>query len=145
MAYKGKYIPKNPDKYRGDPSKVIYRSTWELRVMNYLDDNRNIIWWGSEEIFITYISPIDGMVHKYFPDFLFCVKDRSGGESIYMWEIKPYKQTIKPVAKRKTRRFIQEVATYEINRAKWEAAERFCRDNNWKFDVITEEDIFKRG
>ncbi|NDB85179.1 MAG: head completion protein, partial [Alphaproteobacteria bacterium] len=30
MAYKGKFNPKNPNKYKGDPTNIIYRSRWEL-------------------------------------------------------------------------------------------------------------------
>ena len=33
MAYSGKYIPVNPKKYRGNPSKVTYRSLWERKLM----------------------------------------------------------------------------------------------------------------
>jgi hypothetical protein len=34
-AYKGRFSPKNPAKYNGDPMNIIWRSTWELRVMKY--------------------------------------------------------------------------------------------------------------
>ena len=121
---------------------IVYRSTWELRVMRYLDENSNIIWWASEEVFITYLSPLDGLVHKYFPDFTFQVRQKNGLVVTYMWEIKPFKQTIKPESKRKTKRFLEECMTYSINLAKWEAAEKFCQEHHWKFDVITERDIF---
>jgi uncharacterized membrane protein len=84
-------------------------------------------------------------VHKYFPDFIFQVKQKNGDRVTYMWEVKPLKQTAPPQGKRKTKRYISECATYAVNLAKWEAAKRFCDGNNWKFDIITEEDIFKRG
>ena len=54
MAYSGTFRPKNPRKYAGDPNNIIYRSTWEARVMNWLDKNPNIITWASEEIAIPY-------------------------------------------------------------------------------------------
>ena len=69
MAYSGKFIPKHPDKYRGDPSNVIYRSLWEFKLMKYLDDHKEIVRWSSEEFCIPYRSPIDRKMHRYFPDF----------------------------------------------------------------------------
>jgi len=39
MAYRGKYNPINPKKYKGNPSKVIYRSLWERKLMVYCDMN----------------------------------------------------------------------------------------------------------
>ena len=32
MAYKGKFNPIHPDKYKGDPSNIIYRSLWEFKL-----------------------------------------------------------------------------------------------------------------
>ena len=55
MSYSGRYIPKNPKKYKGDHSKVIYRSLWERRFMVYCDSSDFIIEWGSEEIIIPYL------------------------------------------------------------------------------------------
>ena len=63
MAYKGKYIPTNPKKYRGDPSQVIYRSLWERKLMVYCDRNSKVVEWGSEEVIIPYMSPKDGRLH----------------------------------------------------------------------------------
>ena len=70
MPNKGRFRPKNPQKYKGDANNIIYRSTWEIKVMNYLDDNPNVIWWGSEELPIPYYSPVDKKMHRYFPDFI---------------------------------------------------------------------------
>ena len=47
MAYKGKYKPKNRSKYKGDPTKIVYRSLWERRFMVYCDENPNVIKWAS--------------------------------------------------------------------------------------------------
>ena len=49
MSYKGKYKPRNPRKYRGDPNRVTYRSLWERKFMVYCDDSDAILEWGSEE------------------------------------------------------------------------------------------------
>ena len=69
MAYRGKYKPRCPYKYKGDPTRITYRSLWELKFMKYCDSNINILEWGSEEIALPYRSPIDNKVHRYFPDF----------------------------------------------------------------------------
>lgn len=135
------FHPQNPKKYRGDANKIIYRSSWEVRVMKWLDDNPNVIWWASEELPIPYKSPIDQKIHRYFPDFIVRLKQRGGKEKTLILEIKPESQTKEPVHKRKTSRFIQEAATYAINQEKWRAADLFCKEHGWQFKVLTEKDL----
>ena len=138
MSYKGKFRPQNPHKYNGDPTNIIYRSSWELKLMIYLDEHKDIIQWASEEFCIPYKSPIDGRMHRYFPDFW--IKKRSG--RCILIEVKPYKQTQSPtVQKRKTKRYINEVKTFAINTYKWEAAKSFCDDRKWKFQILTEKEL----
>ena len=74
MAYKGRFQPSNIEKYRGDHRNIIYRSLWERKFMVYCDRNENILEWGSEEIVIPYRSPLDGRIHRYFPDFYIKVR-----------------------------------------------------------------------
>ena len=140
-TYKGTFRPNNPSKYKGNASNIIYRSSWELRVMKYFDDNPNIIWWASEELVIPYKSPVDNRMHRYFPDFVAKVKQNGGLEKTMVLEVKPEAQTRMPVQKRKTQRFIQEAATYAINQEKWRAADLFCREHGWQFKVITEKEL----
>ena len=78
MSYSGKFTPKNPQKYKGDPKNIIYRSSWEVKVMKYLDDHPDVIWWGSEELVIPYWSPVDNKKHRYFPDFVAKIKQKNG-------------------------------------------------------------------
>ena len=59
MAYSGKFVARNPKKYKGDPNNIIYRSLWELKLMKYLDSHTQIKNWASEEFCIPYRSPID--------------------------------------------------------------------------------------
>jgi hypothetical protein len=138
MSNKGKFTPKNPKKYKGDSSNIIYRSSWEVRVMKYLDEHPNVIWWGSEELPIPYLNPMDKRVHRYFPDFIVKMQKSDGSVMTYIIEVKPEKQTQPPKQKRKTRTYLQEAITYEINLAKWEAAREFCKDHGWKFQILTE-------
>ena len=142
MAYSGRFLPKNPQKYRGNPGNIIYRSTWECRVMNWLDTNENILEWGSEELIIPYRSPVDGKIHRYFPDFYVKVKQKDDTIRVMILEVKPHRQTIEPVKKKRvTKQYINEVVTYGVNKAKWEAATEFCKDRGWSFKVLTEYDL----
>ena len=138
MAYKGKFRPQNHKKYRGDHTKIIYRSGWELKFMNYLNRQPEVISWSSEEIIIPYRSPIDNRIHKYYPDFW--VKTLKG-ESLV--EIKPKKQTRPPKENPKhRRRYLKEIKAWGINSAKFKAAESFCEAKGWEWRIITE-DTFK--
>jgi hypothetical protein len=141
MSYKGWFRPKNPKKYKGDAANVVYRSNWELRVMKHFDEDPNILWWASEELVIPYRSPIDQRMHRYFPDFIARVRQKTGKEKTIVIEIKPEKQTKKPIQKRQTRRFLEEAATYAINQEKWRAADIFCQKEGWDFMVLTEKDL----
>lgn len=142
MAYKGKYQPSFPQKYKGNPSNIIYRSLWERKFMKYCDTNENILEWGSEEIVVPYRSPVDNRVHRYFPDFYIKFKDRNGKIKKYIIEIKPKKQCVEPkVQKKKTKGYIYEVVEYAKNQAKWAAAKEFCEDRQWQFKVFTEDEL----
>jgi len=142
MTNKGFFKPKYPQKYKGNPTEIIYRSSWECRVMSFLDSNPSVVQWSSEEIIIPYLSPIDRKVHRYFPDFYIKVKDKNGKIKEMIWEIKPKKQSSQPKKQsRITQRYINEVVTWGINEAKWKAAEEYCLDRGWQFKVLTEEDI----
>jgi hypothetical protein len=141
MSNKGLFHPKNPKKYNGNADNIVYRSSWEIRVMKWLDDNPNVIWWASEEIAIPYKSPIDQRVHRYFPDFIVKLKQKNGKETTLILEVKPESQTKQPVRKRKTQRFIQESVTYAVNQEKWRAADLFCKEHGWQFKLITEKEL----
>jgi len=141
-SYKGRFKPKYPEKYKGNPTNIIYRSLWELRVMRYFDQHPGVIEWGSEEIIIPYISPVDNKIHRYFPDFYVKMRNRTGTLETMILEVKPSGQTKEPVKQDKvSRRYIKEVFTYGINQAKWKAAEEFCKDRKWIFKVLTEKEL----
>ena len=86
MRYKGKFKPKNPIKYKGDLKEIVYRSSWELKMMKYCDTTKSIVEWGSEEIVIPYLSPWDGRYHRYFPDFYVKVRSKNGSLKKYIIE-----------------------------------------------------------
>jgi hypothetical protein len=141
--YQGKYKVKNYHKYKGDPTNVIYRSSWELKFLKYCDDNENVLEFGSEEIIVPYKSPIDGKIHRYFPDFYIKVREKSGEIKKYLIEIKPKKQVIGPPQnpKRKTKNWVNEVYEYAKNQAKWKAAKEYCEDRLLEFKILTEDDL----
>ena len=153
MAYKGRFKPTNPGKYKGDPTKIIYRSLWELKVMRRLDQHPDIIEWQSEELAISYLNPVKGKTSRYFPDFV--VKKRVGDNKyqVIMIEVKPKKQTMPPDPSRRnntptgrvSRRYLNEAATYAINEAKWKAAQRYCKERGWIFQIMTETEIKPLG
>jgi hypothetical protein len=146
MAYKGRFIPKNPEKYKGDPTNIIFRSLWERKVMVYLDENPYVLEWSSEEIIVPYISPVDNRRHRYFPDFLIKVKRSDGSTRTMLIEVKPKHQTTEPkVQKRKTKKYITEVTTWAVNQAKWKYASEYCLDKGWEFKILTEDEIFGKG
>lgn len=142
MSYKGFFKPTDPAKYKGDPSNIVYRSSWELKFMRYLDAHRDVLEWSSEEFSIPYRSPIDGRLHRYFPDFKVKKKNPEGVVEVVVVEIKPEKETRPPtVQTKKTKQYLKEVYTWGINSAKWQAARAYCEDRKWKFMIMTERDL----
>jgi len=140
--YQGKFMPKNPSKYKGDLSNIIYRSGYELKFMNWCDLNSDVLEWGSEEVVIPYRSPLDNRVHRYFVDFLVKVKQTDNTYKMILVEVKPYRFTQEPkIPKRRTKRFINEVKQWGVNLAKWESATEFCIDRGWEFKLITEKEL----
>lgn len=143
-TYKGKFRPNNPQKYRGDPTNIIYRSRWELMVMGRFDKDPNVIWWASEETIIPYRSPVDNRYHRYFVDFTVRLKTREGKTKTVLIEVKPYAQTQPPMiqeGKKKSRRYINEVMTWGVNSAKWKAAKEYCADRGYEFMIMTENEL----
>lgn len=140
---KSRYKPSHPEKYNGDPSNIICRSSWERKFCVWCDLNENVISWASEEIFINYYNPIKKRLCKYFPDFVIKLKEKNGEIKTYVIEVKPKKQTVKPkTPTRKTKSWLYEMKTYEENKAKWSAADEWCKDRKIEFKVITEDNLF---
>lgn len=150
--HQGYFRPKYPEKYKGNPTNIIYRSGLEFRLMKFLDDNKNVIKWASEEFFIPYTSPIDGMKHRYFPDFWVRKKGPNGSIEEVLIEVKPSTQCKPPSVDKKltpkgkiSRRYINEVKNWGVNSAKWEAAKKFCTAKGWRFVIMTEKDLTLNG
>ena len=142
MSYKGRFRPKNHKKYKGDPTKVFYRSLRERRFMHYCDNTPSILEWNSEEIVIPYVSPVDNKVHRYFPDFYIKVRNVSGTVRREIIEVKPKRQCEPPKKpQRQTKKYLREVATYGVNQAKFKAAEEYCKNRKYNFRILTEDHL----
>jgi hypothetical protein len=134
---KGKFTPKNPKKYKGNPTNIIIRSGWECEMMLELDRNDNILEWSSEEVIIPYICATDNKPHRYFPDFWVKKRRKDGKIEEQLIEIKPLNETVPPRKYKNKERYIREMMTFVKNQSKWRAAKEYCRKKNWEFIVIS--------
>ena len=118
----GKFVPKNKHKFDG--RSCIYRSLWERKVMLYCDRSPSVVRWSSESIEIPYYDPTTHKWRTYYPDFWLRYLTHDGRIEEKVVEIKPYFQK-----------------TWKINKAKWKAAQEWCRTNKHTFQVLTEKEI----
>ena len=123
-AIKGKYKPKNNQKFLGKRTPT-YRSMWERRFMIYCDKSESIFEWDSESIHIPYISPKDGKWHNYYPDFYIKYLNKHDEIINAIIEIKPHYQK-----------------KWDVNIAKWDACKEYCSQNSYEFKVLTERELF---
>lgn len=138
MFHKRKFTPVFPEKYLGDPTNVIMRSSWETMFANWCDKNPSVLKWSSEETIVPYRCPTDNKIHRYFVDFRVTFKD---GRT-YLIEVKPFKQTRPPeFPGRRTQRYLTESMTFVKNQAKWAAATEYAKDRGWGFKIITENEL----
>lgn len=139
-AASGRFVPKNPQKYVGNSSRIMFRSSWELAFFKWLDQTVAVERWGSEELYIPYLHPGDGRVHRYFPDVVVLYRDKSNALIKEIIEIKPYKESVatQRMSEEDKRRLL-------VNQAKWQAAEKYATANGAKFRVLTERQLFYSG
>jgi hypothetical protein len=149
MAFKGRYKPKNPEKYIGDTSNIVWRSLWERILMVWLDTSQDVLKWSSESVVVPYICATDGKMHRYFVDFWVSLKD---GQK-WLIEVKPDAQTklpktsnkmdaIRPKTNARTRmKLLREAKTYAKNESKWKAATEFANKHGMKFVILTEKNV----
>lgn len=161
----GYYKVQNKGKYVGDPSQVVYRSSWEMKFAKWCDYSPSVLRWSSEPMKIPYYDRISNMeknkkmgldnnnprnwkVRNYHTDFWVEVQK---GDEVEKWfvEIKPSVELKKPVppppnAKLKDiKRFNQKAKTYLINEGKFASLNDWARKHNMKFYVFTEKTLAK--
>ena len=141
--YQGKYTLNHPEKYKGNSSNIVFRSSWEYKAFGFCDNNPSIAYWNSEETVIPYVSPLDGRVHRYFMDLKVWIRAPDGSFKITLIEIKPYAETIEPLKKqgKKKETLLREYATWNVNEAKWAAARALCAKEGWNFIIWTEKEL----
>jgi hypothetical protein len=132
----GQYKPINPDKYVGT-YPIIFRSSWEQKVMVMFDTNPNIIRWASESLKIPYQNPFTGKYTVYIPDFVVTYCDATGKEKTEIIEVKPAKETFLEEAKSPRAK-----AAVALNTFKWNAAQAFAKHHGMSFRVMNEGNIF---
>ena len=139
MFHKRFYKPSNPQKYIGDPTNIIMRSSWETKFANWCDRNDQVVKWQSEETVVPYRCPTDNKLHRYYIDFRIQIRDKSNQLKTYLVEIKPAKQTQPPeFPGKRTKRYLSESFYYIKNQAKWKAAKEYAKDRGWEFIILTE-------
>jgi len=171
QVHQGIYVPENPGKVLG--GEIITRSSWEMAFARWCDTNPMVVEWGCETVKIQYrnpagidfavckstkcdpANPINWPIANYYPDFyVHLIDDKDEDNKIekkWMIEIKPLYQTQRPTpppqgSKLKTiRAYNDAVRTYLQNKAKWEAANIWCKDHGIDFYVFTEDTLHKIG
>ena len=134
LYFQGYFRPKNPEKYLGDAENIIFRSSLEFKMMQYLDAPPAVLKWQSEELAIRYFHPHRRKYWRYWPDFIVYTKH----ETVVV-EVKPHSQRYPPVQS-------DDPSAYKewlVNRNKWAAARKWCRQKGWRFAVVTERQIKK--
>lgn len=140
----GIYSPQNKEKYKGR-DLPRYLSSWELKLFRFCDTNPDVLEWGSENIVIPYLNPIDNRVHNYIVDAVIKLKTKEGVKK-FLVEVKPYKQTLKPVSRmtkqnKVPKSLIYEQLMYIKNQAKWDAAKKWCIKRDMEFTILTEHQL----
>lgn len=142
MFHKRKFVPVFVEKYSGDPTNIVMRSSWETQFANWCDKNPSVVKWKSEETIVPYRCPTDNRIHRYFVDFQIQVKGKDNTLKTYLVEVKPHMQTQPPVFPgRRTQRYLTESLTFVKNQAKWKAATEYAKDRGWEFKIITEYEL----
>jgi len=95
--------------------EVHYRSSWEKQAYIILDEDDNVISYEPEPFSISYT--FDNATRNYIPDILVEFKDKKR----VLVEVKPTT-------------FID----YEINQVKFDAARKYCEDNDIIFEIWSE-------
>ena len=114
---------------------IIYRSSWEKHFIEWCENCNEVKHWGSECFPIRYIKLDDRSEHIYYPDFIL---EMTNG-NVYVIEIKPYSQTIKP----KSDCSKWALNAWIKNCSKWVAAKKVCNEKGFEFKIVTERTLDK--
>lgn len=164
--HQGVYYPGHPEKWV--TKENVYRSSWEYKFMQWMDNNPNVVRCGSEPLSITYLNPIKNLEYckknnlnpkdtatwcrsNYWIDCWFELRIGDGSVKKYFVEIKPYAETQAPkplnenAGLRDKKKFNRAASTYLVNTQKWAAAKKYCNDRGCEFIIVTERSLEKMG
>lgn len=161
----GNYIPKNKNKVikLNDEGGVYYRSSWEKKIMTWLDLKEEIIKWGSECFAIPYQithfnrGDVKLKSHTYYPDFYYEMAMSDGSVKRIVVEVKPMKEykMVQDLHEgrintpnnnanlRKMRNFEYDIKMAQKNSEKWKTMIKWCKEKGYEFIIITEEHLKK--
>ena len=161
----GNYIPRYRDKVMklNNQGGIYYRSSWEKKIMMWLDHKKEVIKWGSECLRIPYqmTEVVHGDLkvkeHSYYPDFYYELKSSDGSISRVVAEVKPKKEYEDAILfteskfeipqdlnSKKLRNLEYRFKMAQRNAEKWKTMISWCELKGYKFIVITEDNL-KRG
>ncbi len=158
----GNYIPKNKDKVikLNTQGGVYFRSSWEKKIMHWLDYNESIIKWGAECLRIpyqmTHFENGDSRIkeHSYFPDFYYEMRVDGVLKQIVV-EVKPMKEynmvialnegklSVPEKGAKKLKSFEYDLKMAYKNKNKWETMINWCNKKGYEFIIITEQHLNK--
>ena len=156
----GNYIPKNKDKViklnaeRG----LYYRSSWEKKIMFWLDNNDQVTMWGAECLNIpyqmTHFENGDAKVkkHTYYVDFYYEMRVNGVLKQVVV-EVKPKKEynmvialnagklSVPEKGTKKLKNFEDDLKMAYKNKNKWETMINWCNKKGYEFIIITEDHL----
>jgi hypothetical protein len=157
----GNYIPINKEKVikLNNEGGLYYRSSWEKRVMIWLDNKKEIIRWGAECISVPYqITEVKrgllGVSTKtYFPDFYYEIKTDEGIQKVVL-EVKPDKEYQDAVLFSEGKFSVPDNITLkklqgleyrfkmaQKNSEKWQNVIKWCEKRGYQFVIMTENQL----
>ena len=165
--HQGNYIPKYKDKVLKLNSQggIYYRSSWEVKIMTWLDNNPKITRWGAECITIPYQlthyernGDINLKSHCYYPDFYYEIDNGNANSKKVIAEVKPMKEYLmvkklqemklsvpENATLKKLKNFEYDLKMAQKNSEKWKTMIKYCDLKGWDFIIITEEHLKKMG
>lgn len=138
----GYYRPHNVEKFEG-VSRCVYRSSWELKFLKWVDYNDKVKKVYYERVVLPYICKTDNKLHKYYVDCKITMEEKTGLKD-YLIEIKPFRQTIPPTQSKRKKKstIITEKINWLKNNSKWESAKKYCEKMGYRWCVMTEKGIY---
>ena len=104
---------------------MVYRSSWELEFMQYLDSDDTVALYSYESVIVPYRRSLRSIrISKYIVDFR--VEYTSGVTVLY--EIKS-----------------SSFVNRRVNVAKFGACRTYCEQHGWQFSVLTEVELRAMG